>query len=66
MYKAITKAGVDINADDIEEYHRVGNKGQTVIKFGKKKLSKHVLSVRKDFNKVKMSDINLQTELNSI
>ena len=66
MYKAITKAGVDINADDIEEYHRVGNKGQTIIKFGKKKLSKHVLSVRKDFNKVKMSDINLQTELNSI
>ena len=66
MYKAITKAGVDINADDIEEYHRVGNKGQTIIKFGKKKLSMHVLSVRKDFNKVKMSDINLQTELNSI
>ena len=27
--KAITKGGVDINADDIEDCHRVGNKGQT-------------------------------------
>ena len=66
MCKAITKAGVDINADDIEEYHRVGNKGQTIIKFGKKKVSKHVLSVRKDLKKVKMSDINQQIKLNYI
>ena len=28
--KAITKAGVDITADDIEDFHRVGNKGQTI------------------------------------
>ena len=27
--KAITKGGVDIKADDIEDCHRVGNKGQT-------------------------------------
>ena len=66
MCKAITKAGVDINADDIEEYHRVGNKGQTIIKFGKKKVLKHVLSVRKDLEKVKMSDINQQIKLNYI
>ena len=57
--KVITKAGVDITADDIEDCHRVGSKGQTVIKFGKKKVSRQVLSVRKDLNKIKMSDIDL-------
>ena len=57
--KAITKAVVDINADDIEDSHRLGNKGQTIIKFGKRKVSRQVLSVRKDLNKVKMSDIDL-------
>ena len=57
--KAITKAGVDITADDIEDCHHVGNKGQTIIKFGKRKVSRQVLSVRKDLNKVKMSDIDL-------
>ena len=59
LCKAITKAGVDITADDIEDCHRVGNKGQTIIKFGKRKVSRQVLSVRKDLNKVKMSDIDL-------
>ena len=57
--KAITKAGVDITADNIEDFHRVGNKGQTIIKFGKRKVPRQVLSVRKDLNKVKMSDIDL-------
>ena len=57
--KAITKAGVDITADDIEDCLRVGNKGQTIIKFGERKVSRQVLSVRKDLNKVKMSDIDL-------
>ena len=42
--KAITKAGVDITADGIENCHRVGNKGQTIIKFGKRKVSRQVLS----------------------
>ena len=57
--KAITKAGVDITADDIEDCHRVGNKGQTIIRFDNRKVSRQVLSVRKDLNKVKMSDIDL-------
>ena len=39
MCKAITKAGVDINADDIEDCHRVGNKGQIIIKFARRKVS---------------------------
>ena len=34
------------NADDIEDCHRVGNKGQNIIKFGKRKVSRQV-SVRK-------------------
>ena len=57
--KAITKAGVDITADNIEDCLRVGNKVQAIIKFGERKVSRQVLSVRKDLNKVKMSDIDL-------
>ena len=57
--KAITKAGVGITADDMEDCHRLRNKGQTIVKFGKRKVSRQVLSVRKDLNKVKMSDIDL-------
>ena len=57
--KTITKAGVDITADNIEDFRLVGNKGQTIIKFGKRKVPRQVLSVRKDLNKVKMSDIDL-------
>ena len=60
--KAITKAGVDITADDTETCHRVGNKDQTIVKFGNRKMSRQVLSVRKDLNKVKMSDIYLTGE----
>ena len=41
--KAINKAGVDINADDIEDCHRVGNNCETIIKFGKRKVSRQVL-----------------------
>ena len=62
----ITKAGVDINADDIEDCHRVGNKSQTIIKFGKRKVSRQVLSVRKDLYKVKTSDIDLKGKVLSI
>ena len=57
--QAITIAGVDITADDIEDCYRVGSKGQTIIKFGKRKVSRQVLNVTKDLNKVKMSDIDL-------
>ena len=56
---AITKAGVDFTTDDIEDCHRVGNKGPTIIKFGKRTVLTQVLSVRKDLEKVKMSDIDL-------
>ena len=59
VHKTITKAEVDITADDIEDCHRVRNLSQTIIKFGKRKLLRQVLSVRRDFNKVKMSNIDL-------
>ena len=57
--KVITKAGVDITPDDIGDCHRVGNKGQTIIKSGKRKVSRQALSVRKDLNKIKMNDTDL-------
>ena len=60
MCKLITKAEVDINAGDIEDFHHVGNKGQIIIKFSKGKVSRQVLSTRKDLNKVKMSDTDLK------
>ena len=64
--KVVTEAVVDINADDVENCHRVGNKGQTIIKFSKRKVSRQVLSVRKDLNKVKMSNIDLRGKVHSI
>ena len=45
LCKEIIKAGVDINADDIEDCQRFGNKGQTVTKFRKRKVSRQVLRV---------------------
>ena len=53
------KLQFDINADDIEDFHRVKNKDQTIIKFRKRKVSRQAISVRKNLNKVKMSDIHL-------
>ena len=50
--KTITKAGVDINANDIEDCHLVGNKYQAITKSGKRKVSRQVLSIRKDLNQV--------------
>ena len=50
---------LDINTDDIDFYHRFRNKVQTMIKFGKRKVSRQVLSIRKELNKVKTSDIDL-------
>ena len=50
--KEITKFGVDNNASESEDCHGLRNKGQTIIKFSKRKVS----NVRKDLNKVKMSD----------
>ena len=44
--KAITKSGVDINADEIEDCHRVRNIGKTIIGLGKRKVSRQVLSAR--------------------
>ena len=59
LCKAITKAGVNINAEDIEDFHRVGNKGQTIIKLDTRKVSRQLLYVRKDLNKVKMNNTGL-------
>ena len=55
----ITKAGVDVNTDDIENCHHVGSNGQTKVKLGKRKVSGQVLSVGKDLNKVEMNHVDL-------
>ena len=59
MCKAITKTGIDISANDIGDCYLVRNKGQTIIKFVKKKISRQARSVRKDLNKIKMNEIDL-------
>ena len=57
--KAMTKAEVDINADDIEDCRRVLKKDQGLIKFDNRKVSIQVLSVIKDPEKVKLKYIDL-------
>ena len=62
--KAITKAGVEVSDEDIEDCYRVGKRGTTIIKFCKKKVSKQVLNVRKDLTKwVKYFHITCQIVL---
>ena len=55
----MTKAEVDINADDIEDCRRVLKKDQGIIKFDNRKVSIQVLSVIKDPEKVKLKYIDL-------
>ena len=57
--KAITKAGVEVSDKDIEDCHRVGKRGTTIVKFCKRKFSKQVLNVRKDLTKLSMEDLQL-------
>ena len=59
MCKAITKAGVDINTDDIEDCHHVLKRDQAKMKFDNRKVSIQALSVIKDLEKVKLKDIDL-------
>ena len=44
---------------DIEDCHRVGKRGTTIVKFCKRKVSKQVLNVRKDLTKLSMEDLQL-------
>ena len=57
--KAITKVGVEVSDKDIEDCHRVGKRGTTIVKFCKRKISKQVLNVRKDLTKLSMEDLQL-------
>ena len=40
--KAITMAGVEVSDKDFEDCHRVGKGGATIVKFCKRKVSKHI------------------------
>ena len=53
------KAGVKVSDKGIEDCHRVGKRGQIIVKFCKRKVSKQVLNVRKDFTKLSMEDLQL-------
>ena len=44
---------------DIEDCHRVGKRGTTIVKFCRKKVSKQVSNVRKDLTKLSMEDLQL-------
>ena len=44
---------------DIEDCHRVGKRGTTIVKFCKRKVSKQALNVRKDLTKLSMKDLQL-------
>ena len=49
--KAITRASVEVFDKDIEDCHQVGKRGQTIVKFCTRKVSMHVLNVRKNLTK---------------
>ena len=44
---------------DIEDFHRVGKRGQIIVRFCKRKVSKQVLNVMKDLTKLSMKDLQL-------
>ena len=55
----LNKAGVAVTDTDIEDCHRVCNRGQTIAKFAKRKVSKQILRVQKDLTKITMEDLQL-------
>ena len=57
--KAKTKAGVEVSDKDIENCHQVGKKGQTIVKFCKRKVTKQALNVRKDLTKLSIENLQL-------
>ena len=57
--KVITKAGVKLPDKDIEDCHRVGKRGTTIVNFFKRTVSKQVLNVRKNLTKLSMEDLQL-------
>ena len=57
--KAITKTGVEMSNKDIEDCHRIGKRGQTIVNFCEREVSKQVLNVRKDLTKLSMEDLQL-------
>ena len=61
VYIAITKAGVEVSDKDIEDCHQVGKRGQTIVMFCKRKMSKQVL--RKDLTKLSMENFQMLTKV---
>ena len=57
--EAKTKAGVEVSDKDIENCHQVGKRGQTIVKFCKRKVSKQILNVRKNLTKLSIENLQL-------
>ena len=43
----------------LKHCHRVGKRDQTIVKFGKRKVSKQVLNVKKNLTKLSMQELQL-------
>ena len=57
--RIVDKAGVSIIDTDIKDCHHFGNRGQTIVKFARRKVSKQILSVKKDLSKIIMEYVQL-------
>ena len=57
--RIVNKVGVAITDTDIEDCQRVGNTGQTTVKFARRKVSKQILSIKKDLSKITMENVPL-------
>ena len=55
----MNNAGVAIMQNNFEDYHRVGNRWQTILKFCRGKISKKYLNVKKDSSKFTMECMQL-------
>ena len=55
--KVIKKDSVEVSDKSIEDCHRVGKRGTSIVKFCKREVSKQVLNIREDLKKLSMEDL---------
>ena len=55
--KVIKKDSVEVSDKSIEDCHRVGKRGISIVKFCKREVSKQVLNIREDLKKLSMEDL---------
>ena len=57
--KVLEKVGIDVPANDIDACHRIGEQGRVIVKFLRRKDCQQVLSVKKDIQKIIVTDLDL-------